>query len=83
MTLGNFDISGSRHVGVSDDQRDRETAAQKRLEAAIKEMHAAVEFVNRNSALVEIEPSSFENLVHDEFPSADYWAEKLMIARYK
>jgi ABC-type phosphate/phosphonate transport system ATPase subunit len=81
MTLGNFDFSKFHHVGISDEQYARELRAEKRLAAAIAEMKAAIGYVNQQSALVEIEPSSFENLIHDEFPSEEYWAEKLFMAR--
>ncbi len=81
MTLGLFDFRNARPASMSDDQYERERKAQKRLRAAIAEMRAAVDYVNENSAVVEIEPSSFDNLVHDEFPSDEYWAEKLLAAR--
>jgi hypothetical protein len=82
MTLGMLDFRDASRIGMSDEQIDSELKAQKRLAAAVAEMLAAVDYVNENSVIVEIEPSAFENLVHDEFPEAQYWAEKLAMFRY-
>ena len=80
MTLGMFDFGRGRVVGIGDDQQREEHEAQKRLAAAVAEMRAAIEAVNHSSALVEIEPSAFDDFVSDELPSADYWGEKLAAA---
>jgi hypothetical protein len=81
MTLGWSEFREALRIGISDDQLARELTAERRLKAAIAEMRRAIEEVNKSSALVEIEPSAFEDFVHDECPSDDYWAEMLYAAR--
>jgi hypothetical protein len=81
MNIGLFDIRRSQAFGLSDDQEKAELRTQRRFEAAAAEMRKAIEDVNASSALVEIEPSAFEDFLNDECPSADYWAERVAAAR--
>lgn len=81
MTLGMFDFRSSRAAGISDEQELEELRAQRRLFTAIAELRNAIEDVNASSAVVEIEPSAFEDFLNDECPSAEYWAERLSQAR--
>jgi hypothetical protein len=80
MTLGQLDFTNGAITGISDDQFVQELRAERRLLAAIDEMRLAIADVNKSSALVEIEPSAFEDFVNDECPSATYWDEKLSMA---
>lgn len=81
MTVSWLNIREARAFGLSDDQERDESRAQRRLNAAIAEMRAAIEDVNSSSVLVEIEPSAFENFISDEFPGREHWDEKLNAAR--
>jgi hypothetical protein len=81
MTLGRWDFTNSSSaVSISDDQFVQELRTERRLLEAIDEMRRAIEDVNASSALVEIEPSAFDDFVNDECPSEEYWAEKLSAA---
>jgi hypothetical protein len=71
----------NRTFGTSDDQESDENALR-RLAAAIVEMRGAIEDVNKTSVLVEIEPSAFEDFVHDQCPTSPHWWEKIRAARH-
>ena len=83
MTLGRMSFTKSATAGMSDDQLVQELRAEQRLKEAVDEMRRAIADVNKTSALVEIEPSAFDDFVSDEVPDHDYWSEKLSIARQK
>lgn len=74
-------LARTRYSGMSDDQLANEEVAQNKLAHAINTMREAIRIVNYNSALVKIDLSTFDNLVHDEFPSEDLWDEKIADAR--
>ena len=81
MTLEGMNFRTAAVSVISDDQFVQELRAERRLEEAINEMRRAIADVNKTSALVEIEPSAFEDFVSDECPDNDFWAERLSIAR--
>ena len=83
MTLARMSFSKVGTAGMSDDQLVQELRAEQRLKEAVEEMRRAIADVNKTSALVEIEPSAFDDFLSDEVPDHDYWAEKLSIARQK
>lgn len=60
-------------MGSYELQLIREHKLQQRLFSAIEEMRAAISEVNRMSAFVKIDAETFDNIVHDEFPSKDHW----------
>ena len=68
-------------TGISDDQFLQELRAEHRLKEAIDEMRRAIADVNKTSALVEVEPTAFDDFVSDECPDHNYRNEKLSMAR--
>jgi hypothetical protein len=68
--------------GMSDDQRDREYAAQKRLEKALADLWEAIHFVNANSTLVTISRQEWADCIHDVMPTMRHWDEKITEARH-
>lgn len=83
MTLEGMSFKNATVAGISDDQFVQELRAEQRLERAIDEMRRAIADVNKTSALVEIEPSAFDDFVNDELPDHDFWSERLSVARRK
>ncbi|MGH6828215.1 MAG: hypothetical protein ACREFW_04825 [Rhizomicrobium sp.] len=82
--LSAFASLGRRAAGlgrISSDSLGRETAARRRLEAAIREMWAAIAQVNGCSACVHISPRAFADFLADEVPSDLVWDERLNAAR--
>jgi hypothetical protein len=68
MDLAWLQITHARAYGMSYDDELNEIQAEKCLMAAIAEMSLAIEEVNTNSVLVEIEPSAFGSLP-GEYPA--------------
>lgn len=67
-------------MGSHELQLIREHKLQQRLSAAVDEMRAAISDVNRMSAFVHIDAETFDNIVHDEFPSKDHWDNQIASA---
>lgn len=67
--------------GMSDDQLDYEHRAQMAFTKAVTEMRDALKLVNYLSSVVTVDCETFDNLVHDEFPSIEHWDEKIAEAR--
>jgi hypothetical protein len=64
-------------MGSHELQLIREHKLQQRFFAAVEEMQAAIEAVNKGSSVITIDADVFSNLAHDEFPSLESWAERL------
>ena len=67
--------------GVACDTLAREGRARRRLEAAVREMEAAIAQVNRDSEFVRIGPQAFADFLADECPAGPDWDEKISAAK--